>query len=216
MARAFEHSYVGSDGPTGWSPPGWRSQSGHYSTYVSEIRPIATLEPPTAFNAIQWALAVDGTRPPRLDEFYPPSKVGRLEPSNEARYLTGILGMIGGLDGASGLLMHPFLVNLFASFGGTTNLPPEKLVPTANRLKKKVQLQPHFDLRDARERDVLATLIVRASGTLRKPKDYISYQDLSEQWERHRQAYWLANPQPDQPDDPEDWNAYEQRCLDLV
>ena len=149
-----------------------------------------------------------------MDGVYPPRKVGRLEPSNEARYLTGILGMIGGLDGVSGLLLHPFLVNLFASFGGTTNLPPEKVVPTANRLKKKARFQPRFDLRDERERNVLATLIVKASGTLRKPMDYISYQDLSEQWELHRKAYWLANPQPDVPDDTEDWNSYEQRSLD--
>ena len=146
MARAFEHTHVGSDGPTGWSPPGWRNRSGHYSTYVSEIRPIVTLEPPTAFDAIQWALAIDGTRPPRLNGVYPPSKVGRLAPSNEARYLTGVLGMIGGLSGASGLLLHPFLVDLFASFGGTTNLPPEKVVPTANRLKKRARFEPRFDL----------------------------------------------------------------------
>jgi hypothetical protein len=214
IARAFEHKHVGTDGPTGWSPPGWRGQSGYYSTYVSEIRPIATVEPPTPFDAIQWALAIDGTRPPRLSGTYPPNKVGRLAPSNEARYLTGILGMIGGLGGASGLLLHPFLVDLFASFGGTTNLPPEKVIPTANRLKKRARFEPRFDLRDEAEREVLAALIVKASGTLRKPMDYISYDDLSKRWELYRKAYWLANPQPDVPDDPVEWDAHEQRSLD--
>jgi hypothetical protein len=71
-----------------------------------------------------------------------------------------------------------------------------------------------FDLRKETERDVLAALILKAARTLRKPMDYISYDDLSEQWELYRKAYWLENPQQLVSDDPEEWDAYEQRSLD--
>jgi hypothetical protein len=186
IAKAFEVSHVGVTGPTGWAPSGWRSQGGLYSTYVSENRKISTLEPPNAFSAMQWALVLDGDRAPR--SIHPPSRVGRMELSNEARYLSGILGLVGGLAGAKKLLLHPFLIDVFASFGGTTNLPANKGRPTANRLKNRLQLQPVFNLRDERERDVLAALIVKASSELKKPIDYLSYEELHIRWKAQRET----------------------------
>ncbi|KZD22931.1 hypothetical protein A4A58_05860 [Tardiphaga robiniae] len=212
MAKAFEHTHSGQTGPTGWHPGGWRSQGGLYSTYVSENRKISTLEPPNAFSAMQWALVSDGSRAQR--NIHPPSKVGRMELSNEARYLSGILGLLGGLAGAKKLLLHPFLIDVFATFGGTTNLPANKGVPTANRLRNRLQLQPIFNLRDERERDVLAALIVKASSELKKPIDYMSYEELHTRWKVHRDAYWFANPRTDEPDDPTDWEKIERRTLD--
>lgn len=184
--------------------------------HVSESRQLTTLQVPTAFSALRWALAIDGERVPSEDIVYPPKKVGRLESSNEARYLTGILGMAGGLSGAQKLLLHPFFVDVFESFGGTTNFPAEKGVPTANRLKSRVQLKPSFDLRDEQDRTVLASLIVKASVELRKPMDYLSYEAIHDQWRQYRAAYWKANPQPVTPDDPEMWEDIERQTLDAA
>jgi hypothetical protein len=149
-----------------------------------------------------------------IDEVYPPSKVARMAPSNEARYLSGILGMAGGLAGARSLLLHPFLVDLFASLGGSTNLPIEKVMPTANRLKKRARSERTFDLRDERERIVLANLLVRAAGSLKKPLDWLGYDLLTEAWKQHRENYWRRNPRANDPDDPNDWEAREQATLD--
>ncbi|MBR0827072.1 hypothetical protein JQ596_16145 [Bradyrhizobium manausense] len=214
MNQAFAHSLVGSSGPTGWSPPGWRGRAGCYSIYVSLSRPVAEIEPPTAMAAMQWALVSDGMRPPQLGEVYPRRKVDRLQPSNEARYLSGILGMTGGLDRAKKLFLHPFLVGVFASLGGSTSLPMDKVMPTANRLQKRAQFEQTFDLRNEREREVLANLIVKASGSLKKPLDYLAYDYLSRAWRMHRETYWRENPQVGVPDDPEEWDQLEQRTLD--
>ena len=214
ISRAFSHSLLGTSGPTGWSPPGWRGRDGSYSVYVCLARPVTTIEPPTAIDAIRWALIADGLRPLEAAKVYPPNKVDSLEPSNEARYLSGILGLTGGLAGAQQFLLHPFLVDVFASLGGSTNLPIEKVLPTANRLRKRAQFERHFDLRNERERGVLASLIVKASGSLKKPMDYLGYDQLSESWKAHRETYWRANPQADVPDDLEEWKAHEHRSLD--
>lgn len=214
MNQAFKHSLVGSTGSTGWSPPGWRSATGCYSIYVSLARPVAEIEPPTAIAAMNWAMVVDGMRPPEWGAVYPPSKVDRLRPSNEARYLSGVLGMTGGLDRAKKFLLHPFLLEIFASLGGSTSLPIDKVMPTATRLRKRAQLEPAFDLRSEREREVLANLIVRASGAVKKPLDYVSYEHLSLAWRAHREAYWRENPQVGIPDSPEEWDKLEQRSLD--
>ena len=44
--------------------------------------------------------------------------------------------MTGGLDDAEAYLLHPFLKKVFASLGGTPNVSPENVTPTANSLKK--------------------------------------------------------------------------------
>ncbi|WPO40628.1 hypothetical protein [Tardiphaga sp. 42S5] len=212
MSEAFKHAHIGSTGPTGWAPRGWRSQGGFYSTYVSENRKVSTIEPPSALSAMQWALMLDGDLARTL--IHPPSKVGRIEQSNEARYLIGVLGLVGGLNGAKRLLLHPFLIELFASFGGTTNLPAAKGVSTANRLRKRLQLQQNFDLREDRDREVLASLIVKASVELKKPIDYLGYEELHARWEGHRAAYWRAHPQAGEPDDAAEWDRAERAALD--
>ena len=48
IARAFEHKHAGTDGPTGWSP-GWRGQSGYYSTLTLARSVQSQLSNPDAF-----------------------------------------------------------------------------------------------------------------------------------------------------------------------
>lgn len=217
LHTAFDHSLVGSEGPTGWAPDGWRGRNNYYSVFVNATRPVASIKLPTALEAMRSALAHDGLwHQQNLEDgkIYPTPKVGWMKPSNEARYLTGILGMTGGLNGAIKILLHPFLTDVFASLGGATRLPIDKVLPTANRLQKRAHFERTFDLRDEHEREALATLIVQASGTLKKPIDNISYEDLKQRWSAHRSAYWLRNPRQDVPDDLADWDAHEQATLE--
>ncbi len=127
-------------------------------------------------------------------------KIGWAEPSNEARYLNGVLGLVGGLGDASAFLLHPFLRRIFAAFGGTPNLPRAKVEPTVNFLTKRAQMQATFDLSDPREKITLANLVVKAGASLKSPQAFFAYGKLKADWEAHRAAYWAANPKTHAPD----------------
>jgi hypothetical protein len=187
------------------------------SIFVSADHPIDTIKIPTPYEAMQHALAFDGARADPAVEHgrvYPASKVLWTEPSNEARYVTGVLGMTGGLRRASQILLHPFLQDMFASLGGTPNIPPDKMTPTINRLRKRARSEAGFDLTDESDKQALADLILKAARTLKRPMDFFSYDGLKESWKAYRAKYWIANPQPAQSDDVVDWNEYEEQSLD--
>ena len=114
--------------------------------FVDTDHPIETIKVPSPYEAIQYALALDGawaTPDAENDRVHPPSRVVWTAPSNEARYLTGVLGMTGGLRRAIQFLLHPFLREMFAKLGGSPNLSPEDVTPTVNRLLKRGRSHPH-------------------------------------------------------------------------
>jgi hypothetical protein len=216
MAGAFKTLFVG-DWRLAMPPPPRRSRGGNLSIFVSADHPIESIKVPTAYEAMQRALAGDGAlAEPDAEhgQVYPPSKVVWTDPSNEARYLTGVLGMTGGLQRADQFLVHPFLRQMFASLGGTPNLPANKVTPTVNRLRKRARREAAFDLKIEAEKGSFADLIVKAARTLRSPMDFVSYDELKERWKAYRAAYWLANPQPGKSDSDVDWNKHEEDSLD--
>jgi hypothetical protein len=216
MAGAFKSSLVGD--PRHATPPSARrSRDGNLAIFVSADHPVETIKVPTAYEAMHHASATDGAwAEPDAEHgrIHPPSKVAWTRPSNEARYLTGVLGMAGGLRRASQFLLHPFLRETFAKLGGTPNLPVDKVTPTVNSLRKRAQWEPVFDLRSERERHTLADLIVKAARTLKTPVRFVSYDDLKASWKTYRAAYWAANPQQGKPDTDFDWDRHEEESLD--
>ncbi|WP_146102051.1 hypothetical protein [Rhodopila globiformis] len=149
--------------------------------FLSADHPIESIQVPTDAEAIRQALVADGAwQDPNAEHgrIQAPSKARWTHPSNEARYLTGVFGMAGSLRRASNLLLHPFLQKTFARFGGTPNLPSDKIAPTVSRLQKRAPREATFDLRSERDREALGLLIVKASQTLKNPMDYITYDDL--------------------------------------
>jgi hypothetical protein len=166
---------------------------------------------------MHYALVADGWRnDAKGDDAHarPGPKVVWMEPSNESRYFTGVLGMAGGLGAASAFLLHPFLKKTFARFGGSPNEPPDKLKPAMNLLTKRAQNSPIFDLREERERLALAVMILKAARTLKAPMSYLRYGDIKETWKAHRAAFWEANPQQSAAEPSVDWNAMEEKSLD--
>ena len=148
MAGAFKVSSYGENQHT-ISPKPRRSRGGNLAIFVTEDHPVETIKVPTAYQAIQYAFASDGawSDPDSEPEVsYPLNKVTWTDPSNEARYLTGVLGMTGGLELASAFLLHPFLRETFAKLGGTPNLPTDQMESTINRLVKKSRQETNFDL----------------------------------------------------------------------
>jgi len=143
----------------------------------------------------------------------PTKKVAWIHPSNEARYLTGVLGTTGGLQWAMKFLLHPFLRDLFAKLGGTPNLPTDQMTPTVNRLQKIFRRQPVFDLSSEEEREALANLIVKASKQIKNPMEFEKYENLKAGWETYRATYWKEHPQQGM-DTNVDWDRYEEKSLD--
>lgn len=194
-----------------------RSRAGNLSVFVSFDHPIESIEVPSPNKAVAYALARDGlmVAPDAEGErAYPPNKVAWTSPSNEARYLTGVLGMTGGSENAARFLLHPFLQGMFGRLGATPRLDTNMVTPTVNRLAKRAINNPLFNLRDERERSALGELIVKAARGLRKPADFVTYEDLKALWKAHRQAYW-ANRGHERGGDPEiNWDDLEQKTLD--
>jgi hypothetical protein len=120
MAGAFKASLI--DEPQfARAPRPRRSRDGNLAIFVSADHPVETINVPTAYEAMRYALATDGVHAEPAGEHglaYPPSKVVWTYPSNEARYLIGVLGMTGGLERAASFLLHPFLRKHFAKLGG--------------------------------------------------------------------------------------------------
>ena len=215
MAGAFKASFVGIQRQI-LPPSTRRSRDGNLAIFLCTDHPVETIGVPTAYEAMRYALAADGAWIDPNDEHgraYPPSKVAWTHPSNEARYLTGILGMTGGLRGARRLLLHPFLRDNFANLGGTPNLPMNQVIPTVNRLQKKFLIQDTFDLASDSERQALANLIVKAAQEIKSPMDYVTYDDLNRRWKTYRESFWTANPQQGA-DTSVDWDKREEESLD--
>jgi hypothetical protein len=215
-AGAFKVSTIDTTYPD-IPPSARRSRGGNLTIFVRAERPVESIKVPTAYEAIQHALAADGACAQRDAEHghvYPESKAAWVVPSNEARYLTGILGMTGGLGRASSFLLHPFLREHFAKLGGAPSLPADKVTPTLNRLQKKWRGEAAFDLTAEAERRALVELIVKAARELKSPMDFVSYDDLRGSWKTHRAAYWAAHSQPGAPDRDVDWDKHEERSLD--
>src|SRR3546814_8733974 len=96
------------------------------------------------------------------DLVLPRSPIDWAEPSNEARYLNGIIGMAGDLDQATSFLLHPFMQRVFADLGGAAGLPDGKVQPTISRLEKAGRNRPSFDLKEPTDRAALGNFIVKA------------------------------------------------------
>jgi hypothetical protein len=196
-----------------------RSRGGHLAVFVNADHPVGSIQLPTADEVMAHGLAIDGLRAGRDEEhglIHPPSKVAWIAPGNEVRYLTGVLGLTGGLGRAAQMLLHPFFKDIFASFGATPNLPIDKAIPTANRLKKMARFQEKFDLGDSKERDAIADLLVKAARDLKNPIDFVRYDQLKEFWKAYRAAYWIANPRLGGDDDDDAiWDAQEENALDF-
>jgi hypothetical protein len=217
MAGAFKPSLAARP-PLAAPPSVRRDHDGNLTIFVDADHPADTIKVPTAYEAIQHALAADGARAEPDAEHgraYPSRKVVWTDPSNEARYLAGILGMTGGLRRASLFLLHPFLRATFAKLGGTPNLPSEKVAPTVERLRKRSMLEATFDLSSQSERQALANLIVKAARTLKSPLDFVSYDDLKATWKTYRAAYWAAHEQQTEGDHQGvDRDKHEEGSLD--
>jgi len=198
-------------------PPQQRgNRLGNLTTFPKLDSPIASIKVPSAEEAVFLALQQESRAEDNVarGRVFPRAKVAEIWPSNESRYLNGILGLAGGLERTAAILLHPFLKNLLASFGGTPNLAGAKVEPTVNRLAKWGRNLPAFDIRDKRDRLALSTLIVRAASGLKTPERFISYSAIRDSWSAYKTEYWERNPQQPEPGDDIDWNADEMRSLD--
>ena len=194
------------------------SRKGDLTVYEAVDRHVRSITIPTAWEAIRHALVQDGNRvrysSAMMRAPLPPSKASWMAPSNEARYLGGVVGMCGGLGPAQAFLLHPFILDLMARLGGTPSLPADKVAPTLNRLKKASQNVKSFDLTDPDERLALATLILKAAQNLKSPQAFARHSDIRSDWDNHREAFWERQGSKPEGDPDVDWEARERQSLD--
>lgn len=215
MAGAFKITF--SNEPShSLTPVARRVRNGNLGIFVNVERPIEQIEVPTVDDAIRFALAIDGRHlGPEHRKVWPKNRVHWLRDSNEARYLTGILGMTDGLLNASHLLLHPFLREMFARLGGAPNLADTDITATVNTLVKRSRGEANFDLKSASEREALASLIVKAAQSVKTPMSFLSYDEFKKQWKEYRDRYWKAHPGEAQGlDDDAEWAQSEEESLD--
>src|SRR3546814_811504 len=108
--------------------PARSNRIGELTLFESLERRVRSIHVPTGEEAIRYALLEDGRwqRMPRYEKpVLPRSPIDWAEPSNEARYLNGIIGMAGDLDQATSFLFPPSLHRVFAALGGAAGLPDE-------------------------------------------------------------------------------------------
>jgi hypothetical protein len=215
MAEAFKATY--SEAPRGERFAARTSRTGSLVLFESIDRPVQSVSIPTSIDAIRHALSRDGKWTRRhgyRGPLVPGNRVEWLSPSNEARYLNGVLGMAGGFDYARRSLLHPFMVNLFALLGGSPIPPSDKIAPIVQRLQERGRLNSAFDLSDEAEREALGTLIAKAARTLKSPSAFVKYTDIADRWRAHREAYWQRYGEKPAGDPNVDWEAHEQASVD--
>jgi len=216
IAGAFNATVVGATLHT--APPLLRrSREGNLAILMCMDHPLEELRVPTPYEAIQYALAADGawSNPSaKHGEVQAKNKVVWTDPSNEARYLAGVLGMAGGLRRAGQFLLHPFLREQFSKLGGTPRLPMDQVQVTANRLQKMSRQKATFDLRSETERNALAEIIAKTARAIKSPVEFVSYAGLKSDWKKYRSRYWAENPQPSDPNSNFDWDSHEEQSLD--
>jgi hypothetical protein len=213
MAGAFKASFNGISQNVAYQPRATRA--GHLSIIEMVDRAISEIAVPSQEDAIHHALSRDGLfAERRKGPPVPPAKTAWMQPSNEARYLAGTLGMAGGIGRASHYLLHPFLRKLFASMGGSPRIADESIRPTVERLAKLSRRQPKFDLTDDADRTALGALIVRAANSSKTPRRYRRYEALREEWAKHRSEFWLRQGRKPQPDPDYDWEKDELESLE--
>ncbi len=198
-------------------PPGnRRSRAGNLTVFSGSRFLVETVTVPSLRDAFYAALCKDAA--PRYGNDQPPWPTARarwIRPSNEAQYLTGVLGLAGGLSQAQRLLLHPFLRQVFASMGASPSVVDGETAASINRLAKQCKRQPIFDLTAPDDRNALATMIVRAAKSLKSPRLQVPLDELHRQWATYREKFWAAHESQRARGDSEvDWDELERVALD--
>ncbi|STR23434.1 Uncharacterised protein [Janthinobacterium lividum] len=186
-----------------------RNRHGNLTAFVSVARPIESIYVPTAHQAITYALTKNEKF--KLD-FNP--KVAWAEPSNEARYLIGVLGLMGGLGAARSILLHPFLRDMFSELGGTPHLSAKQTEATSNGLRGLSKYQSSFDLKNSSDFDRLTELVGKVSRSIRRPIGTIFYDELQNNWQSYRKIRFPKQEDEMDTKDEVDWDALEEGSLE--
>jgi hypothetical protein len=214
MAGAFDVTYGAAAG--NMRPPRPRSDRNGYLTLFSTVdRSIEEIKVPTTLAALEHALIMDGARAAVQPGMrgYPAAKLGWIRPSNEGRYLSGVLGLTGGMLAARRFLLHPFLRKMFTRMGGTPELPAGLVQEAERRVQRLAQNAPEFNLEDEHDRRVLAGMIVHAARSVSRPREAVKYDDLAEEWRNDRREFWERTPMQGADADV-DWDKEEALSLD--
>lgn len=199
------------------SPLSRTSRLGKLTVFAGADMILESIIVPSTEDAMRSALCEDSVNR-RVNQDGPPWAVQKakwIRSSNEADYLVGVLGLVGGLSRAGRLLLHPFLQKMFADLGGTPNLADADVRGTVDALVKRTGRRSVFDLHEHDERTALAALIVKAAQSVKAPKMNVSLDELRHRWDEYSKSYWVANKDAlaGAVGDADEWHAEEKQVL---
>ena len=192
MASAFKIER-GGDRPPFMPPRPRRGRDGCLTTFVTAEAPVTAIHVPDPRSAITRALSADGRGAGHLMRHkvaYPACRCAWAAASNEAAYLTGVLGMAGGLSAAGSFLLHLFLRTQLEKLGASSDAGSHDLQPILSSLGKRARRDQSFDLSASDDRGALAALVAREARKMRAPQAFLRLSQLQTAWREHRQAYW--------------------------
>ena len=186
-----------------------RNRRGNLTAFVCMARQIKTITVPTAYQAITYALANIG----KFELDFAP-KVAWVERSNEARYLIGVLGLMGGLHAATAFLLHPFLRQMFSTLGGTPALSIKQTQTTSNAIRGASKYHTSFDLKNTSDLDRLTELVGKVSRSISRQIGIIGYEQIKDDWKSYRQYNFPQQEEQIGLDDDVEWEFIEEQSLE--
>lgn len=215
MAGAFKVDFTATSRNVTY--PARSSRFGELTLFESMERRVRAITVPTGGEAIRHSLLEDGRWANMTNHegaIAPKSPLCWMEASNEARYLNGVLGMIGNLDQASRFLLHPFMRKVLEDLGGMPGIPLEAAQESIAKLRRAGKNISPFDLKNENDRLELGALVVQAAKRMKSPLRYLRYSSISDRWKDYREAFWDRIGRENRVDKTIDWDAHEQASLD--
>jgi hypothetical protein len=137
-----------------------------------------------------------------------PGPVLAIRPSDKGRYLTALLRMSGGIFRAKEIFLSQFWKEQFEALGATPKATEDRIASVTGRLRNRFrggQISTETDWHR------LALTVLAEAHAERFPLRYLRFDDLTEKFERFREAYWTQH-HPGATRDAE-WEEHERRSL---
>lgn len=130
-----------------------------------------------------------------------------MRPSDKGRYLTALLRLAGGVQGASDIFLNRFWLNEFERLGASTKTDDDRVSVLVSTLKKRLKSGQIVSQADWER---LARVVSQEARQIRLAQRYIRFDHLSDRFETYRGQFWsmheAATPR-------EEWDEDEKASL---
>ena len=109
--------------------------------------------------------------------------------STQGRYLTGVLGIFGGLESTREILLHELWVKLFEKMGASSKTTDNRLSDIHSKLVKRFSSST-IDLTDAQQSEALSKEVLQVARRQRIEPNSISWREIEAAFGELQDACW--------------------------